>query len=380
MNNLVFDVHVLGTASARPSSKRQVSGSIIKCDDGNVVIDAGEGFQTRFAAQRKNLKNFEKGTTLKTAKIDVVCLTHGHLDHTWGLLPWLQSMSLDNRGNPLLIIGPTSKEVFDSLITQQEIPDEAPSAELARQYRYWQSLGGNHESMSYPIRWVLGDIENDRWLEFDTQQDSVHQLQSMPQPSNWKNNRICPLLTNHSVPSCAWMVESKSKSGTFNRMMAAEHRLNVEQKGQLASGQDVEMDDGTRLLATDFRGEPRDGLRVIISGDTAELSPGISNIDGCDLLIHEATFVEDASKWADEFLHCTATGAARTAIQCGAKHLAITHYSSRIKDSGEPLRETQSILQESSISCSALSDGDRIIVENDGQIIHLFWNGTGWSR
>ncbi len=377
---MVFDVHVLGTASARPSSKRQVSGSIIKCDDGNVVIDAGEGFQTRFAAQRKNLKIFEKGTTLKTAKIDVVCLTHGHLDHTWGLLPWLQSMSLDNRENPLLILGPTSEEVFDSLIAQQDIPVSAPPAELARQFRYWQSLGGSHENMSYPIRWVLGDIENDRWLEFDTQQNKVQQLQSMPQPSKWKNNRIYPLLTTHSVPSCAWMVESKTKSGVFNRMKAAEHRLTDEQKGQLASGQDVELADGTKLLATDFRGGPRNGLRVIISGDTAELSSGISNIDGCDLLIHEATFVEDAVKWADEFLHCTATGAARTAIQCGAKHLAITHYSSRIKDSGEPLREAQSILQESSISCSALSDGDRIIIENDGQIIHLFWSGTGWSR
>lgn len=377
---MVFDVHVLGTASARPSSKRQVSGSIIKCDDGIVVIDAGEGFQTRFAAQRKNLKTYEKGTTLKTAKIDVVCLTHGHLDHTWGLLPWLQSMSLDNREAPLLIIGPTSEGVFDSLIAQQEIPADAPPAELARQFRFWQSFGGNNKSMSYPIRWVLGDIENNRWLEFETQQNTVHQLQSLPQPSNWKSNRICPLLTNHTIPSCAWMVESKSKSGTFNRMKAAEHRLNVEQKGQLASGQDVELDDGIILLATDFRGEARNGLRVIISGDTAELSSGISNLDGCDLLIHEATFVEDAAKWADEFLHSTATGAARTAIQCGAKHLAITHYSSRTKDSGEPLREAQSILQDSVISSSALSDGDRIIIEDDGQIIHLFWNGTGWSR
>ena len=380
MNKLVFDVHVLGTASARPSSKRQVSGSIIKCDDGNVVIDAGEGFQTRFAAQRKNLKTFEKGTTLKTAKIDVVCLTHGHLDHTWGLLPWLQSMSLDNREKPLLIIGPTSKEVFDALIAQQEIPPQTAPAELARQFRYWQSLGGSHENMSYPIQWVLGDIENDRWLEYDGQNNTATQLQGMPQPPQWKNNRIYPLATNHSVPSCAWMVESKTKSGVFNRMKAAEHKLTVEQKGQLASGQDVELNDGTVLLATDFRGKPRNVLRVIISGDTAENSPGISNIDGCDLLIHEATFVEDAAKWADEFLHCTATGAARTAIQCNAKHLAITHYSSRIKDSQDSLKEAQSTLKDSGISCSALSDGDRIIVENDGRIIHLFWNGNGWSR
>ncbi|MDC3236004.1 MBL fold metallo-hydrolase, partial [Candidatus Poseidoniaceae archaeon] len=107
-----MEVHILGTSSARPTRKRQVSGSLIHCDDGIAVIDAGEGFQTRYAEQRKRLKNFEKGTTLRASRINVVCLTHGHLDHTWGLLPWMHTMALDKRVTPLLLLGPTSKEVF----------------------------------------------------------------------------------------------------------------------------------------------------------------------------------------------------------------------------------------------------------------------------
>ena len=45
---MAIDVHVLGTASARPTPDRAVSGSLVKGPDGIAVIDAGEGFQTRY--------------------------------------------------------------------------------------------------------------------------------------------------------------------------------------------------------------------------------------------------------------------------------------------------------------------------------------------
>ena len=105
---MTLEVHILGTSSARPTSIRQVSGSLISCRDGIAVIDAGEGFQSRFATQRKRMKSFET-YNLRSSKVDVLCLTHGHLDHTWGVLPWLQSMALDNRNQPLLVIGPHNR-------------------------------------------------------------------------------------------------------------------------------------------------------------------------------------------------------------------------------------------------------------------------------
>ena len=84
-----IEVHILGTSSARPTNIRQVSGSVLSCTDGLAVVDAGEGFQNRFLMQRKRMK-IHSSYHLKNSKIGVLCLTHGHLDHTWGVLPWLQ--------------------------------------------------------------------------------------------------------------------------------------------------------------------------------------------------------------------------------------------------------------------------------------------------
>ena len=129
---MALDVHVLGTASARPTPDRAVSGSLVKGPDGIAVIDAGEGFQTRYGKQRRRLKAHSLGETLKPRDVDVLAFTHGHLDHTWGTLPWLQSMDLENRPQPLLILGPTSSAALNALLDGTAMPDDIPPADLAR--------------------------------------------------------------------------------------------------------------------------------------------------------------------------------------------------------------------------------------------------------
>ena len=66
-----IEVHILGTSSARPTSIRQVSGNLISCHDGIVVVDAGEGFQTRFFEQRKRMKQHDK-YHLKPSKVSAL--------------------------------------------------------------------------------------------------------------------------------------------------------------------------------------------------------------------------------------------------------------------------------------------------------------------
>ena len=373
-----FDIHILGTSSARPTGLRQVSGSVVVCDEGVAIVDAGEGFQSRFAVQRKRMKQYAE-SQIKVGKVDVLCLTHGHLDHTWGVLPWLQTMSLDNRDKPLLILGPTSGGVLDSLLSKSKLPEDISHSDLIIQWQSWHQLGGTSERLGYPVRWVLGDVKANRWVEIIPDEQKAVELSSMPQPSGWTKNRITALETKHTVPSCGWHFSAKGKKGKFNRLRAAELKLSEKQKAGLAKGENQILENGEILSASEFRGPDSGAISAVLSGDTAEMSHGISNLESCDVLIHEATFLDAWSEHASNYLHSTASGAARTAKACGTKHLVLTHFGARIKDTDEMIAEAQGQLDGADISLTAASDGDRILLSNDGDITHLVWGEQGWS-
>lgn len=354
---MTLEVHVLGTSSARPAQGRSVSGSIIETPEGMLVVDCGEGFQNRLVKHRSEMKNFG-GRRLKMAKVAAILLTHGHLDHTWGLLPWMQTMALDGRKDKLTVIGPTTSEVVDALLGNEVEPEVTPS-DLVIQYDMWMDLGATSEALGYEVQWVLGDGE--RWVNMN----DGSQI-SLPQPL--KKAKISAHNTQHTVPSFAWRVALDGKKGKFDR--DATSHLPDEVKALLASGEDTEYD-GELLVAANYRNDSIPERSIIISGDTAEQA-----IDsGCDLLIHEATFLESHKDIANEHLHSTAAGAARTAIECGAKHLALTHYSARLDSHDASLSEAREI----HASVVALGDGDRLVLADDLSLNHLTKQAEGWA-
>jgi len=62
-----------------------------------------------------------------------------------------------------------------------------------------------------------------------------------------------------------------------------------------------------------------------------------------DLLIHEATYTDEFVAEAQQYGHSTATQAAQTARDAGARRLLITHFSSRYPDPALLLREAREI-------------------------------------
>ena len=353
---MTLELHVLGTSSARPAQGRDVSGSFLVTPDGNLAIDCGEGFQSRLAAQRAALKGEKK--RLKTSRLGAILLSHGHLDHTWGVLPWLKSMSLDGRNQPLKIIGPTSSANIDALLSGQA-PDKDPEVDLVHQYSIWRCLGATSESLGYEVDWILGDGQ--RWYSLES-----GLLDELHQPLAKVTISAHP--TKHSVPSFAWRVATADRPGVFDRKKAEKLPEHIRMK--LSQGENVEYA-GEELQSSDFRGEPRLGISLIISGDTAECS-----IDAqCDLLFHEATYHDIHQEWAEKFLHSTASGAARTAVQCSASHLAITHYSARIEDHETSLLEARAV-HGNVVACN---DGDRLELTADGLLNHHVRGESGWS-
>ena len=348
----MLELHILGTSSSLPAQSREVSGSILETPNGIVVIDCGEGFQSRLAKHRKSLKAQNK--KIKSSKISGILLTHGHLDHTWGLLPWLKSLALGGRQKSLFIAGPTSPQIIDALLDDDLIKTELSSVDLVNQYQMCWSFGAIKEELGFDVDWYLTDGE--RWVSYTSEQ--THLFSEIPGPIS--KMQIQPILTSHSVPSCAWKISTPDRLGVFDREKAK--NLPEETKKVLSSGEDVTYDD-VKFLASDFRGPVRKGVSVIISGDTAEQSINAS----CDLLVHEATYLSSHQSLADQHLHSTAAGAARTAKKIGAKHLALTHYSARIDVVEASVHEANQI-QEGTIACQ---DGDRLILDGEGELKHI---------
>ncbi len=375
-----MEVHILGTASARPTSSRDVSGSVFACHEGLVIIDAGEGFQVRYAQQRGRMKRTGEPSLLRPNRIAAVALTHGHLDHTWGLLPFLQTLSLDGRQQPLMVYGPTSAEILDALDDggiDATIPSDTASAELLNQYRAWFKLGGTSSQLGYPIRWLLGDPRSGRWVEFVDDATNLVWHDAMPQPDTFQLFRMDSIPTHHSIPSCAWQFSRKERKGSFDRDKAAIAGLSQEQKKSLSEGNNITLANGEILQASQFRGPTKPGTSIVLSGDTAEQS--IEPLVPVTVLIHEATFLDEAHDKAEAHLHSTASGAARTALQCKAEHLILTHFSARLRDAEEAISEAGNVLEQS-CSVSAANDGDRVRIDEAGHATFLTLSENGWTQ
>ena len=76
-------------------------------------------------------------------------------------------------------------------------------------------------------------------------------------------------------------------------------------------------------------GAARPGRRIVISGDTAPCQAVEVLAHEADLLVHEATFLEDERARARETGHSTARQAAELARDAEVRMLALTHLSTR---------------------------------------------------
>ena len=91
----MLTITLLGTAATMPLPDRALSTAFAACGGHGLLFDCGEG--TQAAARRA-------GVNLMRA--DIVCLTHYHGDHIFGLPGLLQTLGAQGRTRPLLLVGP----------------------------------------------------------------------------------------------------------------------------------------------------------------------------------------------------------------------------------------------------------------------------------
>ncbi len=76
-------------------------------------------------------------------------------------------------------------------------------------------------------------------------------------------------------------------------------------------------------------GATREGRKIVISGDTAPCEALAIASHQADLLVHEATFLQEDAERARLTFHSTAKQAAELARDAEVRLLALTHVSSR---------------------------------------------------
>jgi ribonuclease Z len=278
-----LDVLFVGTAGAAPSARRGLPATVIRRGGDQLLFDCGEGTQ-RQLMRSIGLLDFEE-----------LFLTHFHADHVLGLPGMLKSFALRQRERPLTIYGPpglgTLWRVFDPIIGRLPFPVELVE------------LGPNDELQRDGYRLAAYEVDH-RGLAFG------YALVEDPRP------------------------------GVFDPERAQELGITPGPDfGRLQSGETV---DGVR--PDQVMGEARRGRRIVLAGDTVPCDMTRLVAFEADLLVHEATLLEDEAERARETRHSTALGAARLAAEARVTMLALTHISPRyggreVKEEARPAFE-----------------------------------------
>jgi len=149
---------------------------------------------------------------------------------------------------------------------------------------------------------------------------------------------------DHRIFALGYRIDEKPKPGRFNIERARE--LGIPEGplfGRLQSGLAVELEDGRVIQPSDVLGQTRYGKSIAYCLDTRPCPQSVELARDADWLIHEATYTNMLAEEAHAYGHSTASDAARTARDAGARNLLITHFSSRYPDARPLLEEAQTI-------------------------------------
>jgi len=278
----------LGTSAAQPTPERGLTCICLEKEGEILMFDAGEGAQISYLKSglgwNKKMKIF---------------VTHLHGDHCIGILGLLQTMTLQNRIEPMEIYGPDGIEEF---------------------------IAANIKVLNFG-------------LSFPVMITTVREGTIV----NEKTYTINSCEADHSVTSYSYLFQEKDKPGRFFPDKAKE--LGVpegELWHKLQTGQDIQVGDKI-VKSSDVLGEKRPGKRIGISGDTRPTKKLEEFFKDCDYLSFDSTFSHELQDKALETHHSTAKEAADLAKKANVSNLILTHFSARYNDESVLLEEAKTI-------------------------------------
>ncbi len=278
----------LGTAGAQPTVDRGLTCICLEKEAEILMFDAGEGAQLSYLKSglgwNKKMKIF---------------VTHLHGDHCVGILGLLQTMTMQNRTEPLKIYGPEGIEEFIAA-----------------------NIKVLNFGLSFPV--MITSIEEEKVVDE-------------------KTYSVFSCKADHSVPAYSYLFEEKDKPGRFNTEKAKQLGI-PEGKlwNQLQNGHEIKVGDKI-VKPSEVLGEKRPGKKIGISGDTRPTKELEEFFKNCNYLSFDSTFLDELKDKAIETHHSTAKEAATLAKNANVENLILTHFSARYKDESILVDEAKTI-------------------------------------
>ena len=293
-----FELTILGSSSATPLFNRNPTAQLLNINEKFYLIDCGEGTQQQLLRYG-----------LKAQRIDYIFISHLHGDHYLGLVGLISSMHLNGRTKELKLFGP---------------PELMEILEI--QFKYSMT------SLRFPLVFQATQAQTSA-LIFENQDVQVHTI-----------------ILNHRIPCTGFKITLKQRLPKIRMDKVEALKIPVSYRQLIKKGFPYTDEQGKVYPAEELT-HPADEPRVYAyCSDTLSDGSYLEDIEGVDLLYHEATFLHDMLDRAVETYHTTALQAAEVAKKARVKQLLIGHFSARYRDLGPLLEESRTVFEQTRLA------------------------------
>ncbi len=304
MNRQTFELMILGSSAASPTSTRNPSSQLLNISERYFLIDCGEATQIQ-------LRKFKA----KFQSIDHILISHLHGDHFFGLPGLLSSMHLLGRKQSITIYCPKElKEIIDLINRISET------------------------TLNYTIHWKFTNNDGLNLL-FEDDKTEVYSF---------------PL--KHRIYCTGFLFKEKTLPRNINKFKLEKYNVSPADILLLKKGYDVINEAGETIKNSELTIDPPEPRSYAYCTDTIFNPATVNYVKDVDLLYHESTFLEDLKARAKKTFHSTAMEAAEIAKMANVKKLLLGHFSARYTTLEGFLNEAKSIFN----NCDICIDGKKV--------------------
>jgi ribonuclease Z len=291
---MTFSITVLGSGSAIPTLKRNPSAHLLNANERLFLIDCAEGTQLQIRKYRIHLQ-----------RISRIFISHLHGDHYYGLMGLLTSFHLLGRTEEMHLYGPP---MLEEIIDIQ--------------------LRASSTTLIYPLHFhPLTDARYE--LIFEDEKVSGHSF---------------PVF--HSVPTWGFIFREKKAERKLKKDILGRVNIPFTEFPRIKKGEGFTDETGRKYSNAELTLDPPRPRSYAYCTDTLYNESLIPIVQHCDLLYHEATFMEEKATDAKDKMHSTAMQAATIAKKAHVGKLIIGHFSARYDDLQPMLAEARTIFPE----------------------------------